>query len=73
MPNIKRLPTAQVDLARRVVGLLNLYRLLIPPALLGIQWITQPTPSVGGAYPTLFLAVCALGKHLSTANAQFRG
>ena len=60
MPNIKRLPTAQVDLARRVVGLLNLYRLLIPPALLGIQWITQPTPSVGGAYPTLFLAVCAL-------------
>ena len=60
MPNTKRLPTAQVDLARRVVGLLNLYRLLIPPALLGIQWLTEPTPSVGGAYPTLFLAVGAL-------------
>lgn len=46
------------DLAWRVIGLLNLYRLLIPPTLLGIQWFTQPQPSVGGAHPRLFLFVC---------------
>lgn len=48
------------DLARRVIGLLNLYRLLIPPALLAISWLTEPSPTVGHTHPTLFLSVCAL-------------
>jgi two-component system sensor histidine kinase PilS (NtrC family) len=55
-----RLSTAPGDLARRVIGLLNLYRLLIPPALLVIGWITAPQPTVGGEHPTLFLAACVL-------------
>lgn len=46
------------DLAWRVIGLLNLYRLLIPPTLLGIQWFTLPAPSVGAERPRLFLFVC---------------
>ena len=29
-------PTAPTDLAWRVIGLVNLYRLLIPPALFGL-------------------------------------
>jgi two-component system sensor histidine kinase PilS (NtrC family) len=43
------------DLAWRVIGLVNLYRLLLPPVLLGLQWLagqgTQLTP-----YPALFLS-----------------
>jgi len=60
MPGPARLSTAPGDLARRVIGLLNLYRLLIPPSLLAIGWITEPQPTVGGEHPTLFLAACVL-------------
>lgn len=48
------------DLARRVVGLLNFYRLLIPPALVLIHQFTSPALAVGRTHPTLFLSVCAL-------------
>jgi two-component system sensor histidine kinase PilS (NtrC family) len=48
------------DLARRVIGLLNFYRLLIAPALLAINWLSQPSPTVGHTHPTLFVSVCAL-------------
>lgn len=48
------------DLARRIIGLLNLYRLLIPPALLAIGWVTAPEPTVGREHPTLFLVACVL-------------
>jgi two-component system, NtrC family, sensor histidine kinase PilS len=48
------------DLARRVIGLLNFYRLLIAPALLAINWLSEPSPTVGRTHPTLFLSVCAL-------------
>lgn len=47
------------DLGWRVVGLLNLYRLLIPPILFAIHRFTGPQPTVGGAYPTLFYFTCA--------------
>lgn len=47
------------DLGWRVVGLLNLYRLLIPPVLFAIHRFTGPVPTVGGTYPTLFHATCA--------------
>lgn len=46
------------DLGWRIVGLLNLYRLLIPPVLLGIHAITMPQPTVGAQYPRLFFTVC---------------
>ena len=46
------------DLAWRVVGLANLYRLLLPPVLYGLQWVTRPTPTVGASDPRLFLFVC---------------
>ena len=60
MPGSARPTTAPGDLARRVIGLLNLYRLLIPPTLLAIGWITEPQPTVGAQYPALFLGACVL-------------
>jgi len=50
----------QSDLAWRVVGLVNLYRLLIPPVLLAILYSTRPAPTVGGAQPQLFAVICVL-------------
>jgi two-component system sensor histidine kinase PilS (NtrC family) len=46
------------DLAWRVVGLANLYRLLLPPVLVGLQLLTRPTPTVGASDPDLFIAIC---------------
>jgi two-component system sensor histidine kinase PilS (NtrC family) len=60
MPGPARPTTAPGDLARRVIGLLNLYRLLIPPALLAIRWGTEPQPTVGAEHPGLFLGACVL-------------
>ncbi|MFI4906156.1 MAG: hypothetical protein ACHP9X_05710, partial [Steroidobacterales bacterium] len=45
------------DLAWRVVGLANLYRLLLPPVLYGLQLVTRPTPTVGASDPRLFVFV----------------
>src|SRR5579863_6894541 len=47
------------DLAWRVVGLANLYRLLLPPVLFALYLFTRPTPTVGGSDPQLFTIVCA--------------
>ena len=52
--------TAPTDLARRVVGLLNLYRLLVPLVLMSIHVFTAPQSTVGTEHPTLFLSTCAL-------------
>jgi two-component system, NtrC family, sensor histidine kinase PilS len=52
-------PHAPADLAWRVVGLLNLYRLLVPLVLLSVLWLSgQPLNLV--ARPKLFLAACLL-------------
>ncbi len=48
------------DLAWRVVGLANLYRLLLPPVLYGVLLATRPTPTVGGSDPQLFTVVCLI-------------
>jgi two-component system sensor histidine kinase PilS (NtrC family) len=48
------------DLAWRVVGLANIYRLLLPPVLYALLLVTRPTPAVGGSDPALFTFVCAL-------------
>jgi two-component system sensor histidine kinase PilS (NtrC family) len=46
------------DLAWRIVGLANLYRLLLPPALYLIEMLTRPNPEVGGSQPRAFVVVC---------------
>ncbi|HWG75919.1 MAG TPA: ATP-binding protein [Steroidobacteraceae bacterium] len=46
------------DLAWRIVGLANLYRLLVPPALYSIEMLTRPTPEVGASQPRIFIIVC---------------
>ena len=48
------------DLAWRVVGLANLYRLLLPPVLFALYLFTRPTPTVGGTNPQLFVLVCVV-------------
>jgi two-component system sensor histidine kinase PilS (NtrC family) len=46
--------TAQTELAWRIVGLANLYRLLAVPVLLAVHLLTEPIPAFGGAQPSLF-------------------
>ena len=46
------------DLAWRVIGLANFYRLLIPPALLAVQWFTPPDSVVRVAKPDLLVTAC---------------
>ncbi|MDW8259146.1 MAG: PAS domain-containing protein, partial [Gammaproteobacteria bacterium] len=48
------------DLARRVVGLMNLYRLLVPLALLLVLYLTEAAPTVGRSSPRLFVSLCIL-------------
>ena len=48
------------DLGWRIVGLLNLYRLLVPPVLFAIYRFTLPQPTVGGDHPRLFITICLL-------------
>jgi two-component system, NtrC family, sensor histidine kinase PilS len=52
-------PTASADIAWRVVGLLNLYRVLVPVVLLSVLWLSgQPLTMV--PHPGLFLEACTL-------------
>jgi two-component system, NtrC family, sensor histidine kinase PilS len=46
------------DLAWRVIGLLNLYRLLVPVVLLAMQSVTGPGWGLTTARPGLFVAAC---------------
>jgi two-component system sensor histidine kinase PilS (NtrC family) len=48
------------DLGWRIVGLLNLYRLVAPPVLFAIYRLTLPQPTVGAEHPRLFLTLCVL-------------
>ncbi|HUN26072.1 MAG TPA: PAS domain-containing sensor histidine kinase [Steroidobacteraceae bacterium] len=50
-------PLAPSDLAWRVIGLASVYRLLIPPAILIIQWLTGPEFLVRARQPYLLLTV----------------
>ena len=51
-------PAAASDLPWRVVGLLNVFRLIVPMALLLVFFFNAPTRSVGTHQPGLFLGVC---------------
>jgi two-component system sensor histidine kinase PilS (NtrC family) len=53
-------PPAPTDLAWRVIGLVNLYRLLIPPALYGLYLAFGANTPIGSTYPKLFLWACVV-------------
>jgi two-component system sensor histidine kinase PilS (NtrC family) len=46
------------DLAWRVIGLLNLYRLLVPLTLIAMQIFARPAWSLANERPSLFLSAC---------------
>jgi two-component system, NtrC family, sensor histidine kinase PilS len=57
MPTVA-VPFAPTDLAWRVIGLVNLYRLLVPVALYTLYMTAGTETSLGSARPELFLWVC---------------
>jgi two-component system, NtrC family, sensor histidine kinase PilS len=58
MPASAALPvTAPSDVAWRVIGLVNLYRLLVPLVLLALQYLTGPQRTLSSR-PELLLTVC---------------
>ena len=60
MPLVANAPTAPTDLAWRVIGLVNLYRLLVPPALYALYFAFGATTSIGSERPSLFLWACIM-------------
>jgi two-component system, NtrC family, sensor histidine kinase PilS len=52
------LKPAPSDLAWRVIGLVNLYRLLVPLVLLATQWLADPQSALLPTHPQLFLGAC---------------
>ncbi|MBK7250620.1 MAG: HAMP domain-containing histidine kinase [Gammaproteobacteria bacterium] len=52
--------TAPGDLARRLIGLVNLYRLLVSLLLLVLHYATGPTSAVGSSAPRLFVGSCVV-------------
>ena len=58
MPIVAAVPPAPTDLAWRVIGLVNLYRLLIPPSLYALYVFRRPGATLGSARPELFLWTC---------------
>jgi two-component system, NtrC family, sensor histidine kinase PilS len=59
MPATAATSTASTDIAWRVVGLLNLYRVLVPVVLVSALWLSSPTFTMV-PHPGLFLAACVL-------------
>ena len=57
-PGITAIQDAQPDLPWRVVGLLNIFRLVVPMVLLLVFFFDAPTRSVGTHRPGLFLGIC---------------
>jgi two-component system, NtrC family, sensor histidine kinase PilS len=51
-------PSAPSDLAWRVIGLLNLYRLLVPVVLIAAQAVAGPQWAMITVRPRLFLSAC---------------
>ena len=49
---------ASRDLAWRVIGLVNLYRLLVPPVLVAMHWVSNAQTHDFTAVPDLFLSAC---------------
>src|SRR4029453_9220755 len=49
----------QVDLPWRVIGLLNIFRLLAPMVLLLVFFFNAPNYTIGWRFPGIFLGGCA--------------
>jgi len=60
MPLVAAVPPAPTDLAWRVIGLVNLYRLLIAPALFALHLYFGSATPIGNAFPELFLWACVV-------------
>ena len=60
MPLVAAAPLAPTDLAWRVIGLVNLYRLLVPPALYSLYAFSGANATVGSERPELFLWTCVM-------------
>jgi two-component system sensor histidine kinase PilS (NtrC family) len=60
MPPVAAVPPAPTDLAWRVIGLVNLYRLLIPPALYLLFLYFGTSTPIGHTYPELVLWTCVV-------------
>jgi two-component system sensor histidine kinase PilS (NtrC family) len=60
MPLVAAVPPAPTDLAWRVIGLVNLYRLLIAPALFVLHLNLGTSTPIGNSYPELFLWACVV-------------
>ena len=60
MPLVAAAPPAPTDLAWRVIGLVNLYRLLIPPALYALFAISPAGDAHRRGHPELFLWTCVV-------------
>jgi two-component system, NtrC family, sensor histidine kinase PilS len=56
--NAATAPSAPTDLAWRVIGLLNLYRLLVPVVLISVQAFAGPQWALLATRPRLFLSAC---------------
>lgn len=56
--NAATAPSAPTDLAWRVIGLLNLYRLLVPLVLMAVQALAGPQWALLATRPRLFLSAC---------------
>ena len=57
---LRRLPdSAPPDLPWRVLGLMNIFRLIAPMVLLLVFFFDAPTRSVGTHNPGLFIGICA--------------
>lgn len=54
----RMMPAAPSDLAWRVIGLASIYRLIIPPGLLLMQWFTAPDFLLRVSSPDLLMTVC---------------
>src|SRR3954465_2763264 len=56
--NAASAPSTSTDLAWRVIGLLNLYRLLVPIVLIAVQALAGPQWALLATRPRLFLSAC---------------
>jgi two-component system sensor histidine kinase PilS (NtrC family) len=67
--------SVRTDLAWRIVGLVNIYRLLAAMVLLAVHLLTQPSPAFGALLPRLFVQICvsyfAIGLLLSVAGRRY--
>jgi two-component system sensor histidine kinase PilS (NtrC family) len=60
MPLVAAAPPAPTDLAWRVIGLVNLYRLLVPPSLYALYVFAGTGAALGSINSQLFLWVCVV-------------